>query len=118
MVQSADRVLHVWNEHTQSAIDRVREWAKMNNIGKKFEDALDYLRTFSGGPERDWKSTICTDMFFNESKPCFIATIYRRRRDVQTAPDLVTMVQCEKLVPYMTIGMMYDDKEMNWSFHS
>lgn len=109
MRQSFDRVLHM-SDDTKKLIEKVELWASMHGISSRLENALYYLRTFSGGPERDWKTYICPDMFFNPEKPSFIASVYRRRRNNQ---------QCEEyLAHYMTIGMIYNESQQDWDFHS
>jgi hypothetical protein len=105
----SNRVLHLTSQ-CEDVMPRVRRWAKGLGIEAKLDAALDYCRTYSKGPEEEWHSELGLDMFFNESKPSFICVVCRR-----VDPDSLYPTG---LRHFMTIGMIWDDREQDWSFHS
>lgn len=107
--KSADRKLHM-SESVKEQLEKVRAWARTNGLEKKLDDALEYARTFSGGPECDWMTWFGTDIGFCVEKPSFVFTVYRR-----LVPD---SHKREHLKHYMTIGMIWFDSDNGWSFHS
>ena len=111
---AVDRILHM-SDNAAEVMPRIREWAKTEGIGDKLEKALDYCRTFSGGPEAEWKSHLHTDMFFNEEKPSFTCAVSARCEPV---PESSHYEIREGLKSYMLIGMIWDNSQKDWSFHS
>jgi len=107
--KSADRILHM-SDQVAHELNLVRTWARDKGIEKKLDDALEYARTFSGGPERDWMTWFGTDIGFSVENPSFVFTVYRR-----IVPD---SDKREHLNHYMTIGMIWFDSDNDWSFHS
>lgn len=99
----------------QEAMPRIRTWAKAKGVEDKLDKALEYCRTFSGGPESDWKSHLHADMCFDEKRPSFTCAVCRRVEPVPDARDYATR---EGLKHYMTIGMIWHDGDQDWSFHS
>lgn len=93
------------SEQCRDHLDSVRLWALVHNKKQELSKALEYLRTYSGGPEVDWQTHLMTDTPFNKEEKNFIAVIKRKGVD-------------DVFRPYMTIGMIWDEREQNWSFHS
>ena len=94
---------------------RVRAWAKAKGVEAKLDAALDYCRTFSGGPEIDWKSYFHTDICFDENRPNFTCSVCRRVEPVPESSDYQTR---EGLRHYMLFGMIWHESDQDWSFHS
>lgn len=105
-----NRVLHM-NEHTRDAVEKATVWAEKlgKDVVEKLRSGLDYLRTFSGGPEENWMTTLTLDVPFKEDAPSFIGTIFRR-------PEPTDINQDNEF--FFQIGMIYDEKRQEWSFHS
>lgn len=100
---------------TAQHVERVKQWARENNLESKFNEGLEYLRTYSGGSERGWKTVLCIDTPCSEHDKSFIAHIYRRvDGDVWGSQ----VVGGERLSHFMTIGMIYSQRYGDWSFHS
>lgn len=101
---SSNRVLHL-TSMAEKHLANVRIWAEQNGYTTKLNNALEYVRTFSGGPEEHWLSELHVDTPFNPNEKNFIAAIYKRKPD-------------GNLIQYMVIGMIWSDYEKNWNFHS
>ena len=93
----------------------MRAWAKAKGVEAKLDAALDYCRTFSGGPEIDWKSYFHTDICFDENRPNFTCSVCRRVEPVPESSDYQTR---EGLRHYMLFGMIWHESDQDWSFHS
>ena len=93
------------SEGCAAHLETVRARCLEMGILGKLEDALDYLRTFSGGPESGWQSVIAIDIPFNPDKMNFICSVYRR------LPN-------DEKKHYMTLGMIWHETDQDWSFHS
>lgn len=113
-LQSNDRVLHM-SELTAQHVERVKQWARENNLESQFTEGLEYLRTYSGGGEQSWKTVLCIDTPYSEHDKSFIAHIYRR---VDGGALGSQVVGDEMLSHFMTIGMIYSQRYGGWSFHS
>lgn len=113
-LQSNDRVLHM-SELTARHVERVKQWARENNLEEQFTNGLDYLRTYSGGGEQSWKTVLSVDTPHSDGDKSFIAHIYRR---VGGSLLSTQVVDGEKLSHFMTIGMIYSPRYGDWSFHS
>jgi len=94
---------------TKRHFENVKAWAGQNGFLSKFEEAVDYARTWSGGNESGWKSVLSVDVPFNPEDKSFIVQIYRRAKAGGGST--------EYLFHYMTLGMIFRDDE-GWSFHS
>ena len=101
--KAQNRILHC-SDQCKEHLSNARVWAMTNGCIQKLEEALDYLRTYSAGPEEEWKTELRLDRPFNKNRFDFIATIYRRNLSV--------------LTPFMTIGMIWDERNKEWSMHS
>jgi hypothetical protein len=106
---SDDRILHM-SDMCVEAMPAIRAWAVAKGVGAKLDDALDYLRTYSKGPEAEWHSHLHLDIFFNAEKPSFTCNV--SRRDPEAPKDR------ERFKTLMFIGMMWNDNDQDWSFHS
>lgn len=109
----SDRVLHM-SDRCREEFEKTRLFAVKEGILNQFLDAYNYMRTFSLGPERDWKSELSLDMPHHSGSHMYICTIYRRvpREEAEYGDEV------GGLKHYMTIGMVYRPEEKNWSFHS
>tara|TARA_R110002126_G_scaffold14054_14_gene59816 strand:+ start:818 stop:1183 length:366 start_codon:yes stop_codon:yes gene_type:complete len=109
-----DRILHM-SDAAAAAIPLIRLWARSKGIEVRLDKALEYLRTFTKGPEKDWMSHLHTDMFFETQRPSFTCAVSKRGEKIPDARDYALR---EGLTPYMTIGMMWSEHDQDWSFHS
>lgn len=110
---AADRILHM-SDKTREELEKVRAWADKEGLREKLEEGLEYLRTYSGGPESDWRTELCLDLPWRLDDPCFIGNICRR---VPWMPELAAY-EGTALRRFMTIGMIWRRHEREWSFHS
>lgn len=87
------------------------EWTRneSDELYGKLQDGLDYLRTYSGGPESEWMTRLYLDVPWSRSEPSFIGVICKRDP---------SRVGTAGLVHFMTIGMIWDRISRSWSFHS
>ena len=109
-----DRILHMSDAAT-AAMPLIRSWAKEKGIEGKLDEALNYLRTFTQGPEKDWMSHLHTDICFEPQRPSFTCVVSKRCEPVPDARDYAIR---EGLNPYMMIGMIWSERDQDWSFHS
>lgn len=112
--KDGNRILHM-SDSAAEVMPRVREWAKGKGIDEKLDAALDYCRTFSKGPEEEWHSHLHTDMCFNPERPSFTCAVSRR---CEPRPYADTYEERQGLRHFMLIGMIWDEREQDWSFHS
>lgn len=100
---TADRVLHM-SEETVRYVEKLHRETAHEGIHDKFMEGLDYLQTYGGGGEKDFKTVLHRDVPFNHDERNLIAHIYSRHdgRDHH----------------FMTIGMIWDRHRKNWSFHT
>lgn len=98
-----DRELHFVGGIAANIVELL-EWAVDKGVVKKLLRAFQYLRTYGGAGESTYRTHIGCDMFYNPERPSFVAKIERRNVD--------------KWEHFMTIGMIWDDGEQDWSFHS
>jgi len=108
------RILHM-SEYATEVMPRVRAWAEGKGIVDKLDAALEYCRIFSRGPEAEWKSHLHTDICFKEDRPSFTCTVCKR---VEKLPGSRDYDLREGLKLFMLIGMIWDEREQDWGFHS
>lgn len=106
---SSDRILHM-TELCANAMPDVIRFAKKNDVLSKLRSAFRYLRTYTGGSEREWKSELHLDLGFNPKMPSFTCAVCRR------IPQEHSNMTGLRL--FMLIGMIWDDSRKEWSFHS
>jgi len=76
---------------------------------------LDYCRTFSAGPEEEWKSMLEVDIPFNHDNMNFICTVCKRVEPGWGEFD--DKPGDKSLKSFFTIGMIFSEGK-GWSFHS
>ncbi len=99
-----NRVLHM-RDNVKTFLAKVRAAAKLKGVEDKLDSKLDYLRTYSGGPEEKWHTELFSDMPHHDDQHNVIAIICRR------GPN-------KELIHFMTIGMIWDESRQDWGCHS
>ena len=109
-----DRILHM-SDHAIEVMPAVCKWATDKGIKDKLDAALDYLRIFSRGPEAEFKSHLHTDICFSVESPSFTCTVHHRVTPIPGAREYEVR---EGLRLLMLIGMIWNEADQDWGFHS
>lgn len=123
--QCGNRVLHMSEDCLAHLENVVRPRAKeagledgpQKDIYLQLNQALDYCRTFSKGPEEDWKSTLALDIPFNHDDMNFILSVCKRVHPGTGEFHDSFGARDNSLNHYYTVGMIWSDGK-GWSMHS
>jgi hypothetical protein len=107
---ASNRILHC-TDRCKEHLSNARIWAMANGCLDELESKLDYLRTYSKGPEEEWETHLTLDIPFHAGRFDFIATVYKKWLHVDVG-------QGPTRRPFMTIGMIWDENGKTWSMHS
>lgn len=114
MTDGSDRILHM-NDRCREFVEVCRKRCAEMGISERFENALDYLRTWGNAPESKMKSVLMLDLPHSEDRMDFICVINRRVYPPEEAPSGDNISGMKHVI---TIGMVWRSEEKTWSFHS
>lgn len=107
--EAQNRVLHM-SDRCREHLEKARAFSIVHGIHAKFLEGIEYLRTYSGGPEEDWKSELYLDIPLHQEDWSFMCQISRRIPSRDGGQESLRGLIC--------IGMIWRKDDKEWTFHS